>query len=119
MENAVNIHPELIKNKSCLQFHFVGYLSDEIALSAIENWKGHMQGQSASKICLIYNCNDMKGFDTNARKNWQAAMGSFKNQIDEIWVVCDNLFIMTAAKTMGLLTGLPIKVCRTLDAVVQ
>lgn len=117
MENTVNIHPELIKNKTCLQFDFTGYLSEQIASKAIEDWKAYMQKHSASKVCLIYNCNDMSGFDTNARKNWQATMSSYKNQIDEIWVVCDNIFIMTAAKTMGLLTGLPIKVCRELDAV--
>ncbi len=115
MENSVTIQPVTLHARNYLQFDFIGHLSDEIAAKALENWKGHMNLNT--KTSIVYNCQKMKGFETNARRNWQAAMSGYKNQIDVIWIVCDNLFILTAAKTMGILTGLPIKVCRTLDLV--
>ena len=57
----------------------------------------------------------MTGFDTDARRIWQDTMKSHKNQIDVIWLVSDNIFIRGAAKTMGLLTGFPIKVTKSIN----
>jgi hypothetical protein len=42
-------------------------------------------------------------------------MKQHKDQIDVIWLVCDNTFIRGAAKTMGLLTGFAIKVTKTMS----
>jgi hypothetical protein len=113
-ENVVDINFVSKNSKPYLQFDFSGHLDEASATNAIEHWNEKMKARS-SKISLIYNCAKMSGFDTNARRIWQDTMTLHKNQIDAIWVVCDNTFIRAAAKTMGLLTGFPIKVTKTIN----
>ncbi len=73
--------------------------------------------KDGSKVHLIFNCDSLTGFDTEARRNWQAALKEQKGNIGEVWVVCNNLFILAAAKTMGLLSGYSLKVTRSISEV--
>ena len=66
---------------------------------------------------LIFNCAAMTGFDTEARRVWQDAMNKMKPQIGSIWIVSTNVFILGAARTMGLLTGFNIKTAKLLDKI--
>ncbi len=112
-ENNVGINFISKNNKEYLQFDFPSHLTEAIAVNAIERWNEKMKVNNA-KVSVIYNCVKMNGFDTGARRIWQDTMKQYKNQIDVIWLVCDNTFIRGAAKTMGLLTGFPIKVTKTM-----
>ena len=113
-ENIVGINFIAKNNKEYLQFDFPSHLSEAIASNAIERWNEKMKVNN-TKVSIIYNCAKMTGFDTSARRIWQDTMKQHKNQIDVIWLVCDNTFIRGAAKTMGLLTGFPIKVTKAMN----
>ena len=73
--------------------------------------------KDGKKVTLVFNCDSMTGFDTEARKKWQAELKEHKKSIDEVWVVCGNLFVLSAAKTMGLLSGYSIRVTRSLSQI--
>lgn len=113
-ENVVDINFISRNNKEYLQFDFPIRLDEATAANAIARWNEKMKASNA-KVSVIYNCAKMTGFDTNARRIWQDTMKLYKNQIDVIWLVCDNTFILGAAKTMGVLTGFPIKVTKTMN----
>ncbi len=103
---------EVTKNgKPYIQFSFKGHLNIDAAARAITTWKELMD--DAAKKNLIYDCTDMTGFDTDARKLWQATMSDCKKQIGSIWIISSNIFILGAAKTMGVLTGFQIKVAKS------
>jgi hypothetical protein len=105
---------ETAKNgKSYIQFDFRGHLDVDAAANAITTWKELMD--KPVKTNLIYNCAGMTGFDTDARKLWQATMSGYKKQIGSIWIISSNIFILGAAKTMGVLTGFMIKVAKSIE----
>lgn len=107
-----------LDNKSYLHFVFKGDLKETVAMQGIAKWKEEINKlPNNTKIDLIYNCIEMTGFETGARRNWQDAMKEFKAKSGEIWIVSDNILILGAAKTMGLLTGFNMKVCRSLSDV--
>jgi hypothetical protein len=118
MDNNVKIHVSTIKNKNYLQFDFPDYLNEKVAEDAIIAWTEEINKiDSEEKVDLIFNCSTMTGFDSEARKKWQSHLKEQKNKTGNIWVVCNNIFIRGAAKTMGLLSGYPIKVTRSLNDV--
>lgn len=119
MSKEITIKPTKINNKICLQFDFPDYLDQETANAAIEIWKLEMKRLSATgvKVNLIFNCDCMTGFDTEARRKWQAELKEQKKNIADVWVVCSNLFILGAAKTMGILSGYTIKVTRSMTEI--
>jgi hypothetical protein len=116
-----NVSVQLIRKneKLYLQFDFVGHLDDATAVQAIGEWRrrlGSLHPPDA-KVDLIYNCMSMTGFDTAARKRWQQTMKELQPRTDVIWIVSDNLFIIGAAKTMGILTRYTIKAVKSLEEV--
>ncbi|HOX83110.1 MAG TPA: hypothetical protein PLJ60_14980 [Chryseolinea sp.] len=119
MLKEIEIKPTTVNNKTCLQFDFPDYLDSETASAAIEIWKLEMKRlkDSGVKINLIFNCDCMTGFDTEARRKWQMEMKEQKNSIADVWVICNNIFILGAAKTMGLLSGYSIKTSRSISEI--
>lgn len=114
-KNHVTISEFWLGDKPYIRFDFKGTLTYPDAFEAIEEWKRHMT--SAEKKDIIYNCLEMSGFESEARKLWQATQHEYKPKIASIWVVTTNMFILTAAKTMGLLTGYSIKVAKRIEEV--
>lgn len=106
-------------HKRSLQFNFDGHLDDFSAKTVIAKWKNEIAEKvdENEKVDVIYNCLNMTGFDTSARKAWQNAMLDLKPKLNEVWIISDNSFILAAAKTMGLLTRFKIKVTRSLETV--
>lgn len=120
MGNAVEVSQIKINNQLYLKFDFPDYLDANIAETGISNWKNELsQITTQDKTDLIFNCMKMSGFDTEARKMWQNTLKELKPKTGEIWVVCENLFILGAAKTMGILSGYQIKVTRSIEKVGQ
>lgn len=113
--NKVKVFEVIRNDKSYIQFDFMGYLDHPNAVTAIEEWKQLMEGPA--KKNLIYNCIEMTGFDSTARKMWQATMSEFKQKIGGIWIISSNIFILGAAKTMGVLAGFAIKVAKSADEI--
>jgi hypothetical protein len=118
-QNKIDINFITIDNREYPQFDFRGHLDDDSAAEAIKRWNDEMTKtkQNRTKISIIYNCIEMTGFDTNARRNWQDIIKMHKDQIEVIWLVSDNIFIRTAAKTMGLISGFPINATKSLSEI--
>ena len=116
MAAKVRVQPPTLRNKNYLAFAFSGHLSEEEAVTAIGSWRNMVKdSKPGSTVNLIYDCTEMTGFDTQARRKWQDAMAELKSKSGVIWIVSTNVFILTAAKTMGLLTGYNIKAARSLS----
>lgn len=118
MKDHVHLQSTIINNKPFLQFDFPKHLEESMVDETIPVWKEiYSKLNPGEKVDLVFNCEVMTGFDTEARRKWQAAMKELKDQTSNIWIVSDNLFILGAAKTMGLLTGFGIKVTRSMSEV--
>lgn len=118
MADQVQLHKAVINDKIFLQFDFPKHLDEEMAINTIPVWKEmYQQLATNEKANLVFNCEVMTGFDTEARRKWQTALKDLKNQTGSIWIVSENIFILGAAKTMGILAGFPIKVTRSLSEV--
>ena len=118
MEQQVSLHSTTINGKHFLEFDFPEYLTTQMVEDTIPLWKEmYNKIEPGEKADLVFNCEIMSGFDTEARRKWQSIMKELKSQTGEIWIVSDNIFILGAAKTMGLLTGYSIKVTRAMSEV--
>lgn len=115
VNTAVSLKDHMVSGKRFLQFNFKGHLDLESAAEAITEWKTRLAPNQKTNV--IYNCLEMSGFDTPARKLWQSAMSELKPMTGCIWVISSNAFILGAAKTMGLLSGYDIKVTKSLEGV--
>lgn len=117
---SANVSVKLVQknNKPYLQFDFNGHLDEANALKAIDEWKKEISVRKLkANVDLIYNCISMSGFDTGARKKWQEAMKELQPVTGVIWIISDNIFIIGAAKTMGILTRYTIKAVRSFEEV--
>lgn len=113
--DRVALKNQQILGKAFLQFDFKGHLDVESATAAIESWKAY--SAVTPKTNIIYNCLEMTGFDSAARKMWQSTMSELKPKTGCIWVISSNAFILGAAKTMGILSGYDIKTAKSLDGI--
>lgn len=118
LEKQVEIGVRSLNGKTYLQFDFPDHLSEKMADAAIQLWKiEKTRAINNGKADLIFNCIEMVGFDTEARRKWQATLKELKSETGEIWVVSESIFILGAAKTMGILAGYQVKVTRSLKEV--
>jgi hypothetical protein len=118
MVNNLKLSVVEIGTRHFLRFDFEGELTTEIAEAGIQKWHTEvMKLKNGEKVNVIYNCQQMSGFETGARKKWQEAMKTYKPHIQDIWIVSGSMLILGAAKTMGLLTGYTIKTCRTIEEI--
>ena len=112
----VDINKVKLKEKEYLKFDFPKHLDVVTAEHAIDQWNAQVANED-QKISLIFNCTKMSGFDTEARRKWQSTLKNLKAKTGDIWIVSDNLFILGAAKTMGILSGYQIKTTRSIDQI--
>ncbi len=118
LEKQVEIGVRVLNGKTYLQFDFPDHLDEKMADAAIQLWRiEKAKATYNGKTDLIFNCIEMTGFATEARRKWQATLKELKSEIGEIWVVSDNIFILGAAKTMGILAGYQLKVTRSLNEI--
>ncbi len=105
-------------NKKCLKFIFNDKLSEQDAVSAIEKWRKSFKSYPGEKVVLIWDCLNMKGYESGARNLWQSALKEMKGQIDSIWLITNSGFIRMGASVMSVFASYPIKVVDSENAVV-
>lgn len=108
-ENPIIEWKEL-SGRSCLKFIFKGVFLESDALPAIEEWKKAFQYKPGEKIILIWDCAEMKGYDTLSRIAWQSALKELMEQIDSIWLITNRSLIKVGARVMSIFASIPIKV---------
>ena len=104
-------------SKQCLLFTFPEQLDTEAATEAIRIWREARAERPGEKIILVWDCRIMKGYDSQARRDWQAAMGEMKAEIEEVWLVSGSSFVRMGAGLMGRAVNLPIRTANTLHEV--
>ena len=98
-----------ISGKECLRFIFGERLTVKEAEVAISEWRKAFQSRIDKSIILIWDCNKMKEYDSDARVKWTEALKEMKSQIDSIWLISESQIIRMGASVMGFFTSLEIK----------
>jgi len=101
----------------CLKFTFNGRLLEEDAIVAIEKWRNAFTARQGEKINIIWNCLNMSGYDSGARRKWQEALKEMKDQIKSIWLVSTSPIIKTGALVMRVFTSLDIQMVESEDEI--
>lgn len=96
-----------------LRFTFGEKLTEKDAEQAIVLWKEAFQKKKNDKVNLIWDCTNMKAYESGARKKWTNALFELKPQIGTIWLISESPLIRMGASVMGMATSLNI---RTLGA---
>ncbi|MDW7694936.1 hypothetical protein R9C00_09290 [Flammeovirgaceae bacterium SG7u.111] len=109
--NEVKVSSERTSGKLFLKFEFIGSLKEDIALEAISRWEVLMDTQleEGEKAEIIWNCERMTGYESEARKGWQSMLKESKEKTGDIWIVTAKTMFRVAAKTMALLTNYKLK----------
>jgi hypothetical protein len=102
-----------VEETSCLKFTFQGELDDASSGYAIEQWQKEFDKKPDEKICLIWDCQQMTGYDPGARHKWQTALRRMKGQIKNIWLISNSNIIRMGAMLMNTFTHLDIHIVRT------
>ena len=95
--------------QECLRFCFGERLTEKEADIAITVWKDAFQSKRDKSVTLIWDCKNMKGYETGARDKWTKALKEMKGQIASIWLISDSAIIRMGASVMGLLSALKIR----------
>jgi len=103
--------------KPCLKFTFGQNLTEKDAGEAIVEWRKAFQSKMGQAIVLIWDCREMKGYESAARVNWQSALKEMKSQIDTIWLITESNFIKMGASVMSMFSSLEIKVVSSEDEI--
>lgn len=98
-----------ITGNQCLRFEFGEKLTELDAVNAITEWKEAFESKPGQKVCLIWDCRKMQGYETGARTKWTAALKEMKPQIGKIWLISENSFIRMGGSVMAVFTSLDIK----------
>lgn len=117
--NSVDVEWVEISNQRCLKLTIRGQLTEKSAAKATSKWKEEfaLNLKPGEKAVVICSCNQMDGYETNARKLRQQTIGELKTQIGHFWIVTNNKLFKAVAQTMGLLTQLKIRTADTDDKV--
>ena len=98
--------------KECLRFVFGERLTAVDAEAAVGEWRKIFQLENGAPRVLIWDCREMKGYDSAARIQWTAALKELKRQIESIWLITDSSVIKMGASVMGMVSSIDIKVIR-------
>lgn len=106
-----------LNHENCLKFTFQGELNTEHSKSAIKKWQDEFDAKPGQQICLIWDCQDMTGYDPGARRRWQQALDKMKSQIKNIWLISNSNIIKMGAMLMNTFTHLDIKIVKSEEEV--
>lgn len=96
-----------------LRFSFKDTLTEKEAKMSIIEWEHIFDVNQGEKFTLIWNCQQMKGYEPGARFVWQNALKKLKNQISDIWVISESTKIRSAVMIIAMITKYKIKVVRS------
>jgi hypothetical protein len=95
--------------KPCLKFTFKEALTGEDAKIAVAEWRQAFQSRMNSPIVLVWDCRQLKKYESAAKAKWTEALKELKPQIQTIWLVSESPLIRMGASMLALATSIPIK----------
>lgn len=113
-ENSVQINKSV--DKRFLMFTFPEHLREQAAAEAIEEWDEQFL-HANDTVSLIWNCRDMRNYESKARVMWQDALSRHKKKIRVIWLISDSAIISTAARILAAFTNLTIRPVKSVDRI--
>ena len=103
--------------KEYLNFTFKEKLTEQDARVTIEKWRKAFQSRSGEKIILVWDCMIMRGYENEARIQWQNALKEMKEQIASICLVTRSNLIQVGASVISVFTSLEIKTVGSVDEI--
>jgi hypothetical protein len=107
----------LDNDEAFLSFKFSGDFSEKDAIEGIKEWRELFSSARKEKLCIIWDCMNMTGYETGARIAWQKAIKELKKRINCVWLVTDSKVIKTGAKLMNAFTSFKLKVVKSIDQI--
>lgn len=106
-----------IQGKTFLYFKFEGTLKVEEAEYGIERWDTCFEDakHTSEKISLVWNCLQMKNYETEARIAWQNAVKKHRANIENIWLITDSVTITAGAEIISFFTSLKIRPIKSFE----
>lgn len=106
-----------VNEQDCLKFTFIDKLTEESALSGIEEWLSILSSSNTEKINIVWDTTKMSGFENKARKLWQGTLKELRYQIDCVCLITNSSAIKAGAKLMNTFTPFKLKVVKKLEDV--
>ena len=103
-------------DKRFLMFTFPEHLKEAEAIEAIEEWDALFL-KSEEAVAMVWNCIDMRNYDTNARMLWQEALSRHRKKIKVIYLISDSAIISTAARILAVFANLNIRPVKSLSKI--
>lgn len=104
--------------KKCLKFVFGEKLTLQEAEAAITKWRNAFLFKGDEPIVLIWDCKNMKSYDSEAKKKWTETLTDLKSKIDVIWLISDSSLIRMGASIMGMFSSHEIKAVKSESEIV-
>lgn len=111
MVGTVKVEWIKLSGNNCLKISINGLLNEPNAVKATSQWKEEIASSllPGEKATIICNCQNMTGYEAEARKLYQKTIMDLSNQIGHLWIVTNDSIFKMAAKTMGVMTRFKIK----------
>lgn len=98
---GVFIKTTCIDGKNFISFSFYKKLKDSCCIEACKEWKKINNANPSIRFVHIWDSRFMTGYEQTARKRWLNELNEMSNQIEEIWLISDNIVIRGAASLMS------------------
>lgn len=89
------------KGKNFMLFTFRGKFSEKSCEEGYNKWKQINSRYPLDTFIHVWDCEQMTGFEQAAKKKWMVAMNEMYDQMEEVWLVADNILIRGAARLMS------------------
>jgi len=88
---------------------FVGQFNNEQVNNILNSLKAHGI-ENREKISMVWDCQQMSGYDNNARDQWQNFFEGIKSKIGVVHLVSDNIAYRAAGRAFGIYWRVKISV---------
>jgi len=114
LQPDVVVSIEHIGGKPTVKFVFQGVFTARAAAKAVDQWKSVLQQLGArAGVTYVWDCQEMAGYEPDARLAWQKAMKEYRATTQTIWLVTTSRLIKAGAMILSTFTGYPIKTVST------
>lgn len=111
---------KIINNEKYLYFKFEGVLRLDGAKKAIKRWntlieREELKGESVDDMLIVWDCSEMKNYETNARIAWQQNLKEQGKKIGIIWLITKSPIIQAGAEMISFFTSYTIRTIKTIE----
>lgn len=106
-----------LKSRRALRITIIGHLDENSANVLANDLKKELDKNDSGKITLVWNCLDMTGYEPVARMKIQNLIKSFKNQLENNYLVSTNKVIQGGAKILSIFSSFNMKVVNSEDEI--